>query len=54
MAPTSSTGSDAGSKSKNAAAAKAAFQLVCTPFYWEKTSHGLNEDAGQTHAEQAA
>jgi cellulose synthase/poly-beta-1,6-N-acetylglucosamine synthase-like glycosyltransferase len=38
----------------SAAAAKAAFQLVCTPFYWEKTSHGLNEDAGQTHAEQAA
>ena len=27
----------------SAAAAKAAFQLVCTPFYWEKTSHGLNE-----------
>jgi cellulose synthase/poly-beta-1,6-N-acetylglucosamine synthase-like glycosyltransferase len=26
----------------SAAAAKAVFQLVCTPFYWEKTSHGLS------------
>ena len=38
----------------SAAAAKAAFQLVCTPFYWRGRRHGLNEDAGQTHAEQAA
>jgi cellulose synthase/poly-beta-1,6-N-acetylglucosamine synthase-like glycosyltransferase len=31
----------------SAAAAKAVFQLVRTPSYWEKTSHGLNERSGE-------
>jgi cellulose synthase/poly-beta-1,6-N-acetylglucosamine synthase-like glycosyltransferase len=37
----------------SAAAFKAVFQLVCTPFYWEKTSHGLTTAAGKPPAEKS-
>jgi cellulose synthase/poly-beta-1,6-N-acetylglucosamine synthase-like glycosyltransferase len=38
----------------SAAAAKAVFQLVCTPFYWEKTSHGLDDQPAPVNEQAAA
>jgi glycosyltransferase XagB len=38
----------------SAAAAKAVFQLVCTPFYWEKTSHGLDDQPAPANGQAAA